>query len=70
MCRVAGGVARVGYVNRDGSINLSLDALPLGSSKLQLRDYSLRDAEAGEPPEGYQPDAARAKLRRAPEDRS
>ncbi len=61
----------VGYVNRDGSVNLSLDALPLGSSKLQLRDYTVRDAEAGEsPPEGYVPDATRAKpTRRAPEDR-
>lgn len=60
----------VGYVNRDGSVNLSLDALPVGASKLQLRDYSARDAEAGEaPPEGFVPDAARAKPRRAPEDR-
>jgi hypothetical protein len=59
----------VGYINRDGSINLSLDALPLGASKLQLRDYTVRDAEAGEAPEGYQPDVSRAKPRRAPEDR-
>ncbi|HEU4408294.1 MAG TPA: hypothetical protein VFS43_23730 [Polyangiaceae bacterium] len=61
----------VGYVNRDGSVNLTLDALPLGTNRLQLRDYTVRDAEAGEtPPEGYVPDGvARPKPRRAPEDR-
>jgi len=45
----------VGYVNRDGSIALTLDALPLNSSKLQLRDYTTRDAEAGEAPPGVVP---------------
>jgi hypothetical protein len=60
----------VGYVNRDGSINLSLEALPIGSSKLQLRDYTARDAEANEaPPDGVVPEAARPRPRRAAEDR-
>jgi hypothetical protein len=40
-----------GYMNRDGSINLVLDAMPVGASKLQLRDYSPRDAEAGGGPD-------------------
>jgi hypothetical protein len=42
----------VGHVNRDGSINLVLDAIPLGAHKLQLRDYTPRDAE---PREGASP---------------
>lgn len=41
----------VGSVNRDGSITLSLDALPTGSGKLQIRDYTPRDADASEGPE-------------------
>jgi hypothetical protein len=28
----------VGWPNRDGSINLVLDALPLGTNRLQIRD--------------------------------
>ncbi len=28
----------VGFNNRDGSINLILDALPLGTNKLQIRE--------------------------------
>jgi hypothetical protein len=28
----------VGWPNRDGSINLYLDALPVGTNKLQIRD--------------------------------
>ena len=41
----------VGFVNRDGSITLSLDAMPVGAGKLQIRDYSPRDAEAGQAPD-------------------
>lgn len=40
----------VGFVNRDGSINLQLDAVPVGGGKLQLRDYTPRDAEQGDDP--------------------
>jgi hypothetical protein len=37
-----------GFVNRDGSITLAIDAMPVSpTSKLQLRDYSPRDAEDG-----------------------
>jgi hypothetical protein len=28
----------VGFMNRDGSINLFLDALPLGTNRLQVRE--------------------------------
>jgi hypothetical protein len=28
----------VGFTNRDGSINLFLDALPLGTNRLQIRE--------------------------------
>jgi hypothetical protein len=28
----------VGFTNRDGSINLILDALPLGTNRLQIRE--------------------------------
>ena len=40
----------VGFVNRDGSISLQLDAMPLGTGKLQLRDYTPRDAESSNAP--------------------
>jgi hypothetical protein len=50
----------VGHVNRDGSINLVLDAIPLGAHKLQLRDYTPRDAE---PREGAPPRPARDEAR-------
>lgn len=61
----------VGHVNRDGSINISLDAIPVGNGKLQLRDYAPRDAEPEPSPHqpepspsepAYQP-AARASRR-------
>jgi hypothetical protein len=39
----------VGFVNRDGSVNLQINAMPVGNSKLQLRDYTPRDAEEGVP---------------------
>ena len=42
----------VGMVNRDGSITLSLDALPTGNGKLQVRDYVPRDADGAEAPDG------------------
>ena len=35
----------VGNVNRDGSINLTIDAMPLRGAQIQLRDYTPRDAE-------------------------
>lgn len=34
----------IGHTNRDGSINLTLEALPLGG-RIQIRDYSPRDAD-------------------------
>ncbi len=36
----------VGFTNRDGSINLILDALPLGTNRLQVREDD-RAAAAG-----------------------
>lgn len=47
-----------GFVNRDGSITLQLEAVPAQGQKLQVRDYTPRDAEDGEP------DRERAPLRR------
>ena len=41
----------VAFTNRDGSINVKLDALPIGGT-LQIRDYEPRD-------EGARPSAAR-----------
>jgi hypothetical protein len=43
---------RIGFgnVNRDGSINLALSAMPIGPGKIQVRDYTPRDADAQEPP--------------------
>ena len=41
----------IGTVNRDGSITLSLDALPTGNGKLQLRDHVPRDASSLEAPD-------------------
>jgi len=32
-----------GYVNRDNSITLRLDAVPVGTSQLQIRDITPRD---------------------------
>lgn len=40
----------VGNVNKDGSINLSLSAVPIGGGKIQVRDYTPRDAEPQETP--------------------
>ena len=39
---------RVGaaFVNRDGSLNVRLDAMPV-NGKLQIRDYQPRDARDG-----------------------
>lgn len=60
---------RVGFgsVNKDGSINLVLEALPLSGAKLQLRDYVPRDAEAsdGPPPEATTQATAQATKPRA-----
>jgi O-succinylbenzoate synthase len=36
----------VAFTNRDGSINLILDALPLGTNRLQIREQK-EDAKAG-----------------------
>ena len=36
----------VGSVNRDGSVNLTIDAMPMRGATIQLRDYTPRDAEA------------------------
>lgn len=33
----------VGFVNRDGSINLKLDALPMNSATLQVREWDIRE---------------------------
>lgn len=35
----------VGSVNRDGSVNLTIDAMPMRGATIQLRDYTPRDAE-------------------------
>lgn len=35
----------VGFENRDGSVTMQLDAVPLSGAKLQLRDYTPRDTE-------------------------
>lgn len=43
----------VGFVNRDGSINLRLDAIPTNGT-LQIRDYEERDG-APRPQEGQSP---------------
>ena len=41
----------VGFVNRDGSVNLQLDALPcVPGAKIQIRDYTPKDADDGEAP--------------------
>ena len=33
----------VGFVNTDGSINLKLDAIPIGGNQIQVRDYEPYD---------------------------
>ena len=33
----------VGFVNTDGSINLKLDAIPIGGHQIQVRDYEPYD---------------------------
>jgi hypothetical protein len=50
---------RVGsaFENRDGSVTVLLDAVPMGG-KLQIRDYQPRDALAHQPP-AEQPGQAR-----------
>jgi hypothetical protein len=47
---------RVGsaFENRDGSIAVLLDAVPVGG-KLQIREYQPRDATAARPPEEARP---------------
>lgn len=37
----------IGFVNRDGSINVRLDAVPV-NGKLHLRDYRKKDDDSGE----------------------
>ncbi|MCU0659039.1 MAG: hypothetical protein MUF64_28425 [Polyangiaceae bacterium] len=49
----------VGTVNKDGSINLSLSAVPVGNGRIQVRDYTPRDAEQHEGPPPPSPRAAR-----------
>lgn len=45
----------VGFVNRDGSVNLQLDAVPaVPGAKIQIRDYTPRDADDGEAPGGQE----------------
>ena len=44
----------IGFVNTDGSINLKLDAIPIGGHSIQIRDYepydpARRDNGAGRP---------------------
>ncbi len=39
----------VAFTNRDGSINLILDALPLGTNRLQIREQK-EDAKPGAAP--------------------
>lgn len=41
----------VGSVNRDGSLNLSLDAMPV-NGQLQVRDWEPREEGAGAGPRG------------------
>lgn len=44
------------YMNRDGSMTLSFDAFPANNNRVQMRDYSPRDIETGEPlPNAEQP---------------
>ena len=41
----------VGFVNRDGSVNLQLDAVPaVPGAKIQIRDYTPKDADDGDAP--------------------
>ncbi len=40
----------VGTVNKDGSINLSLSAIPVGNGRIQVRDYTPRDADPQDTP--------------------
>ena len=51
-----------GFVNRDGSVNLRLDAIPI-SGNLQVRDYEPRDADRASDPDI--PFTARARTARA-----
>ncbi len=61
----------VGFVNRDGSLNLNLDAMPT-NGKLQVRDWESYDRRGDAPqPEGSQstastPPAPRPKPRPQP----
>ncbi len=50
-----------GFINRDGSINLRLDAIPV-SGTLQVRDWEPRD-DRDAPPRGEAPGLARAERR-------
>lgn len=54
----------VGYVNKDGSLNLRLDAIPTNGT-LQVRDWDPRDSEKRSP-EG---EAELAPIRKAPRER-
>jgi hypothetical protein len=48
----------VAFTNKDGSINVKLDALPIGGT-LQIRDYEPREEFDGDAPAGV-PRTARA----------
>jgi len=37
----------VGYINRDGSINIKLDAIPVNGT-MQVRDWTARDEQAAQ----------------------
>ena len=45
----------VGYVNKDGSWNLKLDAFPIGDAKLQIRDWEPRDEQQNHLPPSQVP---------------
>ena len=40
------------FTNRDGSLAVQLDALPGPRARVQIRDYTPRDADAQDGPEG------------------
>jgi hypothetical protein len=56
----------VGTVNRDGSINLALSAMPIGNGRIQVRDYTPRDADAQDAPPPPSP-RGRAEITAEPE---
>jgi hypothetical protein len=56
----------IGNVNKDGSITLHLDAIPTGTSKLQLRDYSPRENDQGDGRERNRPASMRSSSANVP----